>query len=58
MKSCSPAQITARILKKSEDFFGEGGDAEDLRVAVRVSCDFRDFVKSTVSSPIRTTLIM
>ncbi len=51
MRSGSPEQITASLLNKTEDFFEEDADAQDLRVAVRISWGFRDFVDQQGDQP-------
>jgi len=51
MKKYSAEQIAESILRTTEDFLQEGGDAEGLRVAVRVSTDFRDFLERQGDEP-------
>jgi|SRR5579863_549183 len=51
MKKNPAEQITESILRITAGFFAEGGDAEDLRVAVRVSTDFRDFLERQGEDP-------
>jgi len=51
MPNYSAAQITSKILETTEEFFQEDGDAQDLRVAVRISCDVRDFIEKQGNQP-------
>ena len=50
MKEYSAEQIAESILRTTEDFFTEGGEAA-LRVAIRVSTDFRDFLERQGEDP-------
>jgi hypothetical protein len=45
------AQITTVILRDSEDFFEESRDLAVVQNAIRIACEFLDFLKRTYGTP-------
>jgi hypothetical protein len=45
------AQMTAIIVRDSEDFFDAPEDREDLQITVRIACEFRVFLQQSNDAP-------